>query len=476
MSAAPKHAQLMESGRPGSALASNVSVVCRCLTSRAALILATESAWLAGSGVVLVRLSHELTEQPTDWWRLLNQVTVVVLVYAIAFYLMDLYDVELVASRRALTLNLTQALGLVFIALGLLERCFDGLELPLKLVLLHAALTAAFVIAARTAIERLIRTRWRLVSIGFIGHAAAQAELKKYENALAWLGFNLQFVGDSLRPAREELRIFERHARIHRLVIEEACLAEARAASFLQECMHGRIKVEKLSLFWERAFGKLRLGQHPFDDLAFSDGRPLAVANSALRRLLDVVLAWLGLVITLPLTLVIAVAIKCDSCGPVFFMQDRVGKNGRCFKMIKFRSMYLEESRQRRSPHGPEWTTSKCDPRITRVGGVLRGFHLDELPQLINVLKGDMSIVGPRPFHPLHSAQLEKIPGFNLRLVVLPGITGWAQVRCDYSDSVENGEEVLAHDLYYVKHASVIFDLMIIIETIRICLWRRGAR
>jgi len=183
-------------------------------------------------------------------------------------------------------------------------------------------------------------------------------------------------------------------------------------------------------------------------------------------------LAAIGLLLTLPLSLIIGVVIKCDTPGRVFFSQDRIGKNGRPFKMLKFRSMY-----QHAKPlDGPIWTTGKRDPRVTRVGALMRGFHLDELPQLINVIKGDMSLVGPRPFHPLHFAQLETAPYFNLRLLVLPGITGWAQVRCDYSDSVDNHEEVLARDLYYVKHASLIFDLLIMVETLRICLWRRGAR
>jgi lipopolysaccharide/colanic/teichoic acid biosynthesis glycosyltransferase len=109
------------------------------------------------------------------------------------------------------------------------------------------------------------------------------------------------------------------------------------------------------------------------------------------------------------------------------------------------------------------------------VGALIRGFHLDELPQLINVIKGEMSLVGPRPFDPLHCAQLEASPYFRQRLLVLPGLTGWAQVRCDYSDSVHNSEEVLARDLSYMKHGSLMFDLLIILETVRICLWRRGA-
>jgi lipopolysaccharide/colanic/teichoic acid biosynthesis glycosyltransferase len=331
-------------------------------------------------------------------------------------------------------------------------------------------LTAGFVIAARAAAIRLTDSRWPLLSIGFIGSRRAYAELKKEENALRRCGFQPDLVGESLWQARRMLR--EPTLRFHRLIIDEGCLGQMEASDCLQGFSRAGIKTEKLSSFRERVFAKLDPGPHLVDRRALGDDCLLAQLSWVLRRARDVILAGIGLLLTLPLALIIAIAIKWDSPGPVFFTQDRVGKNGARFKMIKFRSMY----RASKPANNPEWTTSKCDARITRVGAVMRGFHLDELPQLINVLRGDMSLVGPRPFHPLHSAQLEKISGFKLRLSVLPGITGWAQVRCNYADSVEHCEEVLARDLYYVKHAGILFDLMIMIETMRICLWRRGAR
>jgi lipopolysaccharide/colanic/teichoic acid biosynthesis glycosyltransferase len=470
MSSAPNCSNLQVGTDGLKRVARGAAVLGQCLRSRKALIFTLELLWLVASGVALVKLIHVLADRPPDPSLSFGQLAVVVFIYLFAFYLMDLYDFDMVAAQHALVLKLAQALGLVCAAIGLLERCFDGLLLPLKLVLFHAGLTASFVIAARTAAVRLASNKWSLLSIGFIGSSRAYADLEKEENILRRLGFRVDLVGKTLRQARRKLR--EGTQGFHRLIIDEVCLGQMGASDYLPGFDRAGIKMEKLSSFHERVFGKLDLRPHLVDKPVLSGGRTLSNLSRALRRTRDVILAGAGVLLTLPLTLIIAIAIKCDSPGPVFFMQDRVGKHGARFKMFKFRSMYHAV----KAANGPEWTTSKCDTRITRVGAVIRGFHLDELPQLINVLKGDMSLIGPRPFHPLHSAQLEEIPGFNLRLSVLPGITGWAQVRCDYSDSVENCEEVLARDLYYVKHAGVLFDLMIMIETIPICLWRRGAR
>ena len=192
----------------------------------------------------------------------------------------------------------------------------------------------------------------------------------------------------------------------------------------------------------------------------------------AVRRSRDVVLACFALVLTLPITLLTMLAIKCDSSGRAFYQQERVGENGRLFTMFKFRSMY-----ETTPDAASSWSTDKADPRVTRVGKIIRLLHFDELPQLINVIRGEMSLVGPRPFHPLHVAELvSTLPHFGLRHLVKPGITGWAQIRCDYAASVENRSEVFARDLYYVKHASFLFDLQILLETVRICVWRRGAQ
>ncbi len=471
MSAAPDYSKLREGVERRSSFVRTISFSNRYFGSRTLLMLMVELLWLVATSVALVILSQMIADEPPDSLVLISRVGVLVSTYLLVFYLMDLYALDLVILRRTLLLNLTQAIGLVCITIAILEHV-GVLAFPPLLVLLHLSFAAAFVVVARTAIDHFVSTRWPLVRIGFVGGPTAKAELEKERKKLAVLGFGLELVGDGLRQARNDLQRSIRPASIRRFVIDEACLSEREAVGFLQECKRAGIKLEKLSSFRERAFGKVQLGPHLVDECALSETRSLTMVNSGLRRSFDILLAGMGLLLTLPLSLIIAVAIKCDSPGRVFFSQHRIGRNGRPFKMLKFRSMYQNA----RPLDGPVWTTGKRDPRVTRVGALMRGFHLDELPQLINVIKGDMSLVGPRPFHPLHFAQLEAAPYFKLRLLVLPGITGWAQVRCDYSDSVDNHEEVLARDLYYVKHASLIFDLLIIIETVRICLWRRGAR
>lgn len=442
----------------------------RFLRSRVALIMGLELIWLLASAALLVRLSHLLTDERFNWWWSLGEIGVVLAAYAFAFYLMDLYDLDLVATRRELVLNLTQSIGLVCVIIALFERCFDRFQLPLKLVLVHAGLTANFIVASRATISRLLRQRWESLRLGFVGRRATYTQLDAEKKVLGWLGFALIFLGEGPAPATSELG--KRAPELHRVVVDEACFDQPGALEFLQECGRRGIKTERLGLFRERAFGKVQPGAHLLDELRLSSSQPRRTLNQAIRRGRDVLIAGIGLILASPLMLLLAIAIKWDSPGPVLFFQDRVGRHGRRFKMIKFRSMYQT------TPAGEKlaWATLRRDPRITRIGSLMRGFHLDELPQLINVLKGDMSLVGPRPFHPLHSAQMETIPCFNLRLLVLPGITGWAQVRCDYSDSLNRADEVLARDLYYVKHAGLIFDLMIMAETLRTCIWRRGAR
>ena len=191
-----------------------------------------------------------------------------------------------------------------------------------------------------------------------------------------------------------------------------------------------------------------------------------------IKRLSDVLLAGAGLLITLPLSLLAAIAIKAESPGPVLFRQWRVGWKGKPFTLLKFRSM-----RQDAEPDGiPQWACV-MDPRVTRIGRVLRALHIDEIPQMINVLLGEMSFVGPRPERPAFVEQLGKIiPYYSLRHHVPPGITGWAQVNYPYGASVEDARRKLQFDLFYVRNASATMDLRILLRTARVVLFRRGSR
>ncbi len=189
-----------------------------------------------------------------------------------------------------------------------------------------------------------------------------------------------------------------------------------------------------------------------------------------LKRLMDITVSLLILIITLPVTLLTAVAIKLDSKGPVFYRQERMGQNGKIFKVYKFRSMVNDAEKHT----GPVWS-SKDDPRITRVGRFIRRVRIDEIPQMINVLKGEMSLVGPRPERPYFVEKLsEEIPLYRRRLKVRPGVTGWAQVKHKYDESIEDVKTKLRYDLFYIENISLRMDLKILFRTIFVVLFGKG--
>jgi lipopolysaccharide/colanic/teichoic acid biosynthesis glycosyltransferase len=204
--------------------------------------------------------------------------------------------------------------------------------------------------------------------------------------------------------------------------------------------------------------------------IAPAPGAPASVPEAA-RRVRDVAGSLALLVLTLPLMMLVAIIIRLESPGPVFYRQDRVGLHGRVFSLIKFRSMRMDAEAA-----GPRWAARR-DPRVTRVGAVIRMCRIDELPQLLNVLRGEMSLVGPRPERPCFAAQLARaLPRYDERTSVLPGLTGWAQVRCPYAASVEESQAKLACDLHYVANRSLLFDLRILMATVPVVLFGIGAR
>jgi sugar transferase (PEP-CTERM system associated) len=231
------------------------------------------------------------------------------------------------------------------------------------------------------------------------------------------------------------------------------------------------VGIEEATTFLERISGKIAVETMLPSWLIFSEGFKTTHLRLLLKRTVDLVLSAVLLVLALPVALLTAVAIALDSRGPVLYRQERVGRYGQPFNLLKFRSMHEGAEK-----HGPAWT-SKYDPRITRVGHLTRTLRIDELPQLINVLRGEMSFVGPRPERPHFVRQLEeKIPYYGLRTTVRPGITGWAQVQYGYADSAEDTREKLKYDLFYIKNANLVLDLWIVVKTVRVVLMGKGAR
>ena len=241
----------------------------------------------------------------------------------------------------------------------------------------------------------------------------------------------------------------------------------------LLECKQHGIEVTNLLRFLERESGKVKLSAYP-SWLVFSEGFDGSHLRKASKRAFDIFCAVAVLLVTWPLMLLTALAIRIESGAgqPLLYRQERVGERGRVFRLIKFRSMRTDAERD-----GVARWASKNDDRVTRVGRFIRKTRLDELPQLWNVLKGDMSFIGPRPERPQFVDELaKKISYYTLRHCVKPGLTGWAQLRYPYGSSEEDAAEKLTFDLYYVKNHNLRFDLMIFLQTIEVVLFGRGAR
>ena len=240
----------------------------------------------------------------------------------------------------------------------------------------------------------------------------------------------------------------------------------------LLDCKLAGVTVNDLSSFFERMRGQVRLDSLRASWLIYGDGFRQGMGRTIVKRLFDVVAATVLLLLTAPVMLLAAIAIAIESGFPVFYSQERVGQGGRTFKVLKFRSMRLDAEADGK----PRWAGSN-DDRITRVGHFIRKTRIDELPQIFNVLHGDMSFVGPRPERPYFVDQLtDQIPFYAARHSVKPGITGWAQVRYAYGASVDDAVQKLQYDLYYVKNHTLFLDILVLLQTVRVVLTGDGAR
>lgn len=265
---------------------------------------------------------------------------------------------------------------------------------------------------------------------------------------------------------------------IERERIDEVIVAvrEQRGGSLplagLLNCRLRGVRISDHTQFFERVRGEVPVASLKASFLIFSDGFRQNLMRALMKRSFDLAVAVILLILTSPIMLVTALLIALESPGGVIYSQERVGRGGRVFRVLKFRSMRSDAEKD----GSPQWAR-KSDPRITRIGRFIRATRIDELPQLINVLRNEMSIVGPRPERPFFVEQLaERIPFYAARHSVLPGITGWAQVRYEYGASVEDAQRKLQFDLYYVKNHTFLLDLVILFETIQVVLFSRGAR
>ena len=260
--------------------------------------------------------------------------------------------------------------------------------------------------------------------------------------------------------------------KIHRVIV---AMPDRRGTIPMQELLELRmqgVKIEEATSWLEKISGKIEIDSLYPSWLVFSAGFRRSTTFIFVRRLLSISISLIGLILAAPMIPFIMLAIRLDSKGPVFYTQARVGKAGQVFKVVKFRTMRHDAE----AANGPQWAGDN-DPRVTRVGKFLRTSRLDEIPQLWCVLKGDMAFVGPRPERPEFIEWLSKeIPYYGVRHMVRPGVTGWAQVKYKYGSTIEDAREKLQYDLYYIKNASIGFDLLIMFQTVKTVLLRRGAQ
>jgi sugar transferase (PEP-CTERM system associated) len=260
--------------------------------------------------------------------------------------------------------------------------------------------------------------------------------------------------------------------KVHRVIV---AVHDRRGMTPMKELLELRmagVKIEEATSWLEKISGKIEVENLNPSWLIFNDGFHRSSAFIMMRRILSVIISSIGLVLTLPLLPFIMLAVRLDSKGPVFYTQTRMGKAGRLFKVVKFRTMGHDAE----AANGPQWAGDH-DPRVTRVGKFLRKTRLDEIPQLWCVLKGDMAFVGPRPERPEFIEWLSKeIPYYGVRHMVRPGVTGWAQVKYKYGSTVQDAREKLQYDLFYIKNASIGLDLLIMFQTVKTVILRRGAQ
>ncbi len=426
-----------------------------------------------------------------DAWLVLTveqgfqKAALIAVVCQLCLYFADLYNPRVISDRRELFVRAVQALGSTSLLLAAIYYWFPALVLGRGVFLRGAFLVIAVVIGWRLVFEWYVSSvgsRERLLLVGTNPAAIARAgELFAMRRQLGVeiVGFidpDPSRVGDPvINPGVigtiEDIPAIVRARGVNRVVVS---LSESRGTlpmdTLLEMKMDG-VSFAHLASVYEEYTGKIAVENLRPSWFIFSDGFTRPSWLPFVKRSLDVGLAVIGLIVAAPLMAAIALLIKATSEGSALYRQNRVGQHGRVFTVHKFRSMWIDAEART----GAVWASAD-DPRIMPIGRLLRRTRLDELPQLWNILVGDMSFVGPRPERPEFVTQLSReIPFYGQRHVVRPGLTGWAQVRYTYGASVEDALMKLQYDLFYIKNMSLSLDLFIIFSTIKTVVLRRGA-
>ncbi len=452
----------------------------RSVSSRSVAVFGGEVLLIFGS----LALALQLRGADPTALGLLWRAAITAVLWQLCLYYNDFYDLTVTQSSRELIVRLLQAVGAATIVLAGLYALVPALDLGAWVVITALCLFLVGVLAWRLAFNRVTSSRplgerILIVGTGSDARALARQVLLQHDFAYRLVGFvDDEAAGAETAVSRQRvigtsselLRLVQEH-RVDRIVVG---LSDRRGHLPVRELMQAKlagVRVEDLPSTYERITGKILIDSLRPSWLIFSDGFHVSRGTRAVKRAMDVGLALVGLILASPLIVLTALAVWLESGLPVLYCQERVGENGATFTLYKFRSM-----RPDAESGTPIWARDG-DDRVTLTGRIIRKTRLDEIPQLWNVLRGDMSFVGPRPERPFFVDQLAaQIPFYQQRHAVKPGLTGWAQVKYRYGSSVEDAMEKLRYDLYYIKNLSPFFDLTIVVDTVKVILFRQGAQ
>ena len=448
--------------------------------TRTVILLLCEALIVCGSFVVasVVLLGPSTMDVLTDRHGILKIGVLTVATILVAYYF-DLYEPQQLSAPWEIYFRLLLVIGCLSLLLSLVVFMFPQVDIARYVFLLGLALVVTFLIMWRRAFEWISGKAMFQERVFVLGHGEIAANLvaaiqNRKEAGMEVIAHDSPLLGPSDAPhSYHDLieRIVTLKPPVHRIVIAmEERRGELPVNDLLAMRMRG-VEIEEVGNLLERLTGKLQLeGLRP-SNLLFCEGFNMKQSLQLTQRIASTIVALVGLLLFLPFFPFVALAIKLSSKGPIFFSQTRVGLENRTFKVHKFRTMFVDAEAK-----GAKWAT-KNDPRVTRLGSFLRKTRIDEVPQLWNVLRGEMSFVGPRPERPEFTSWLaQEIPFYNLRHMVRPGLTGWAQVRYSYGSTLAESREKLCYDLYYLKHKSMGLDFLIMFETIKTIVRRRGAQ
>jgi sugar transferase (PEP-CTERM system associated) len=402
-----------------------------------------------------------------------------------AFYLYDLYDFVVMHDRRELVLRLIQALGLAWIALALVFYVAPQAMLGRGVALISLPLALMFMVGWRVSIHWLlghpnVGERILIVGSGDAAVEIAREVLDRRDAGFRIVGFvdnRPELVGESIINPRvigltSDLAQIVRREDIDRIIVAQGeRRGQFPTRELLDLSLGGAVAIEEGASFYERVTGRVHLNMLRPSWLIFSGRGRQARFSGVARALLHRGVALVGGLVSLPIALLTALLIKLESPGPALYKQERVGKNGRPFTIMKFRSMRIDAEKD-----GPVWAATG-DDRTTRTGRIIRKIRVDEIPQFWNILKGEMNFVGPRPERPHFVQQLaQEIPFYEQRHLIPPGLTGWAQIKYPYGASIEDARQKLQYDLFYIKNQSLMLDAVILFETVKTILFGRGGR